>query len=295
MVEYYIGIDGGGTSTRAVVARASEPLRELGRGVAGPSALGQGITQAWQQIHIAIQTAFQQANIVKPDWQQCALAAGLSGVSHQPYRDEFAAKEPGLAKLLVETDSFTMLSGAHAGKPGGVVISGTGSIGEAVLADGKRLRVGGWGFPIGDEGSGAWLGWNTMQHVHAVIDGHVPAGALAHAVFAKIGTSIDASNVRGAVQTWCKASAQFEYAQLAKLVFEAEPTDAVAAALLDRAVNSLAQIALALDKQQQLPIAFCGSIAERLSPRLPASLQARVVKPAMDAAHGAIVLLSHRV
>jgi glucosamine kinase len=290
MATYFIGIDGGGTSTRAILANAAGDV--IGRGKAGPSALGQGIAQAWEQLQAAIRLAFESAQRDLPEWSECAIGAGLSGVSHQPWRDEFLSRNPGFGRVLVETDSFAMLVGAHRGQPGGVVIAGTGSIGEAWLANGDRPRVGGWGFPIGDEGSGAWLGWSAIKHLHAVVDGYQPQGTLASALFERFGVaSAQALDARNKIQLFCKASGQFEYAQLAKTVFDCEASDAVAAQLLSQAVDALAHIAIALDATQSLPMAFCGSIAERLSERLPQRVAQRVVTPALDAAHGALHLI----
>ncbi len=282
MVEFEIGIDGGGTGSRAVLARTGGEV--IGRGAAGPSALGQGITSAWEQLIIAIRAAFADAGLAVAPWSACVLGAGLSGVSHQPYRDEFLARNPGFAKLLVETDSYTMLLGAHDGEPGAVVIAGTGSIGEALLADGSRVRVGGWGFPIGDEGSGAWLGWNAMQLAHRALDGIEVKGALVHAIYERCGKE------RQALQAWCKAAGQFEFAQLARLVFENEAADHAAVKLLNNVVTSIEAIAKALDATEKLPVAVCGSIGQRLLPRLLA-LQQRAVNPAHDAAVGALNLI----
>ena len=102
MVEFLLGVDGGGTSTRALLARRD--ARVIGQGQAGPSALGQGITQAWTQVELAIRQAFESARLPVPPWQRCALGAGLSGVSNRPWRDEFVARNIGFARLEAETD-----------------------------------------------------------------------------------------------------------------------------------------------------------------------------------------------
>ena len=93
MVEFLVGVDGGGTATRALVARRDG--RVLGQGQAGPSALGQGIPAAWTQVTLAISNAFASANLPLPGWDCCAVGAGLSGVSNRPWRDEFVARNIG--------------------------------------------------------------------------------------------------------------------------------------------------------------------------------------------------------
>src|SRR5262245_33588931 len=121
MVDYLIGIDGGGSGTRALVQRVHGET--VGTGSAGPSALGQGVPQAWDNVQAAARLAFESAGLPIPTWNRCALAAGLSGVSHAPWREAFLAADPGFARLEAETDSFTMLLGAHGGRPGAIVIA----------------------------------------------------------------------------------------------------------------------------------------------------------------------------
>jgi glucosamine kinase len=95
---------------------------------------------------------------------------------------------------------------------------------------------------------------------------------------------------REALQAWCTASGQFEYAQLARAVFECESTDPVAAALLQQAVAALEELALAIDPRGRLPLAVAGSIGERLAPRMRPALRTRLVTAKAGAAEGALML-----
>ena len=287
MVEFLVGVDGGGTTTRALLARRDGAV--IGQGRAGPSALGQGIAKAWEQIQVAIRQAFEAADVPTPAWDRCALGAGLSGVSNRPWRDEFVARNVGFARLIAETDSFTMLVGAHGGKPGAIVAAGTGSIGEILRPDGTRFSVGGWGFPVSDEGGGAWLGVRAVGLAQRAMDGRINAGTLVRRVWAACGAD------RDALQAWCDHAGQFEYAQLAPAVFDAEPTDPAAAHLLVRAVDALDAIALALDPQGALPLAVCGSIGRRLAHRLSPAVKSRIVDAADGPAAGALTLIRHAV
>lgn len=287
MIEYLIGVDGGGTGTRALVARRAGAV--LGRGEAGPSALGQGIEPAWQQIELAVARAFDAAGVARPAHAQCALGAGLSGMSNAPWRDAFLAQNPGYAKLLGETDGFAMLVGAHEGRPGALLAAGTGSIGEVWRADGTRASVGGWGFPVGDEGSGAWLGLRAMRIAQCAMDGRLPAGALARRVWAQCGEDAET------LQAWCGRAGQFAYAQLAPAVFDTEDSDPAAAQLLVRAVSELEAIACALDPAGELPLAVLGSVGQRLSPRLSPALLTRCVAVADGPAAGALTLIRREV
>ncbi|MES2936806.1 MAG: BadF/BadG/BcrA/BcrD ATPase family protein [Pseudomonadota bacterium] len=285
MVEFLFGVDGGGTSTRAVVARADGCV--LGRGTAGPSALGQGVAQAWRNIELACRRALDEARLPQPGWEHCALGAGLSGAVGSGSRDSFLAADIGFAHIVLESDSHALLLGAHAGRPGAILIAGTGSVAEALAPDGERRIVGGWGFPVGDEGSGAWLGLNAMRLAQAALDGRVTPGPLARHVWGACGRT------REQLLRWCAGAGQGRYAQLAPAVFQHEAQDRAAADLLDRAVNALEALALAVDPSGKLPLAVSGSVGERLAPRLSATVRRRVTQPLQPADVGALMLLQH--
>jgi glucosamine kinase len=286
MVDFLLGVDGGGSRTRVRLARAAAPAVTVGQGFAGPSGLSRGIAQAWQQIDSAVAQAFADAALPLAAPRECALCAGLAGANHGPWVQDFVAANPGYARLVIETDAAAMQMGAHAGRPGMILISGTGSVGEAWDARGWRRSSGGWGFPSGDEGSGAWLGMHAVEHAQQALDGRAVAGELARAVWARCGAD------RDALIAWCAVARAFDYAQLAPLVFEAETRgDAAARDLLDAAAAALDAMAAALDPEGQLPVAIAGSVGQRLAPRLDPALRARCVEPAGDAAAGALMLL----
>lgn len=253
-------------------------------GSAGPSALGQGVPQAWQNILDAVRAAFASARRPVPRWERCVLVAGLSGASHAPWREAFLACDPGFAALEAETDSYTMLLGAHGGAPGAIVIAGTGSIAEALRVDGSRATVGGWGFRVDDEGSGGWLGLQAVRHALAAFDGRAHAGPLAQRVWMHCGDE------REALQEWCAHAGQFQFGQLARAVFDCEASDTVAAGLLRQATEALESLVLAIDPGGRLPVAISGSIGERLAPRMRALVRGRFVAPREGAAAGALML-----
>jgi glucosamine kinase len=288
MIEFLVGVDGGGTATRALLAGPDGSV--LGHGVAGPSALAHGEAPAWREIELAITQAFDAANLRRPaTWQNCAIGAGLAGATHLPWRDAFVALNPGFARLAIDTDAFTMLLGAHGGKPGVIVAAGTGSVGEVLRGDGSRASVGGWGFPVGDEGSGAWLGIRAVRNAQAAMDGRAHAGSLARRVWALCGAD------REALLAWCAQAGQFAYAQLAPSVFEAEGDDPFAAGLLKRAVSSLEDMAHALDSQGVLPLVVSGSVGHRLASRLSPALRARSHDPLDGPDAGALTLIRQAV
>lgn len=280
---YLIGADGGGTGTRVRLQSAAG--HTLGSGSAGPSGLSQGVAQAWLHIEQAIGAAFADAGLALPPRAQVALGLALAGAERSINRDAFIAADPGYALCLLENDALGALRGAFAGGPGRVVAAGTGSVGAARWADGTLRLIGGWGFPIGDEGSGAWLGVRAMQLAQAVMDGRSPPGPLARAVWARCG------HTPQALLDWSLNHGQHAYAQLAPLVFDLAASDTRAGQLLQAAADELARLAQALQPTgltDGLPLVVAGSVGERLVPRLPAALQACLVPPAGDALDGAL-------
>lgn len=283
-VRYLVGVDGGGTGTRLRLADRGGRL--LGQGEAGPSALGQGVEQAWRHVQQACLAACRDAGIPTLDLSECAIGLGLSGATIAEQAQAFMQQQPGYAHVQLENDGYTTVLGAHGGRPGAVVASGTGAVGEALREDGSRALISGWGWITGDEGSGAWLGIKAVRHAQQAMDGRVPAGALAQAVWAATGAH------RDALADWCAGAGQHAYAGLAPLVFEQAAADAVAQAFVEETVAELEKLALALDPSGRLPLALCGSIARRAAGHFSGTIRARCVEPQGDSAHGALLMIA---
>ena len=286
-IRYVIGIDGGGTGTRARLTRADGEV--LGFAQAGPSALGQGVQQAWNNVSQAIDQSFRIANVHAWGPEECAVGLGLAGAIVAAHNRDFMQAANRFAEIELANDGYTALLGAHAGRPGALVAAGTGSIGEALRDDGQHVSVGGWGYPVGDEGSGAWLGMRAMREAQHATDGRGAAGPLVRAIWAVAGNS------REALLAWCERAGQHAYAGLAPFVFDSEAADARAAQLLNDAARALDSIALALDPDGRLPLVVSGSIGQRLQPRLAPSIRARLVEPLGDAVDGALRLVRARL
>ncbi|MEK6357087.1 MAG: BadF/BadG/BcrA/BcrD ATPase family protein [Burkholderia cenocepacia] len=277
---FAIGIDGGGTGTRAVLA--DRHGRELAQGRGGPSGLGLGIERAWASIGAACADAFTQAGLAF-DWSQCALGCGLAGVNNAGWLAAFRAQAP-LGALAIESDAYTTVVGAHGGAPGLIVALGTGSIAAALDAAGACRIAGGFGFPSGDEASGAWLGVRALAYAQQALDGRVPRDAFATALLAETGT-----RDRDALVQWSCDANQTIYARLAPIVF-AHRTHPVARALIAQAGDEIGKMIDALDPQHALPVALCGGLADALAPAVPARHAARLRAPLDDSAHGALRL-----
>jgi glucosamine kinase len=284
MIEYLIGVDGGGTGTRVRLALPGGA--ELGQGRSGPSGLSHGIEQAWMSIDDAVSQAFAMAAVARPANARVAIGLGLAGVHNKQWAARFEQANPGFAALRLENDGYTTLIGAHQGKPGTIVAIGTGSVGQALLADGSQREVGGWGFPAGDEASGGWIGLRAINHIEQVIDGRKPGSVFAQELIDACGGG------RDAIQVWLAQATQTSYATLAPIVVAHAASDSTARAFLVDAAAEVAAIAHALDPSGSLPLALCGGLGAPLRAYLPPDLLARSVAPHGDAASGALHMIA---
>jgi glucosamine kinase len=287
MIEFLIGVDGGGSGTRVRLARAGGA--EIAEGSSGPSGLMHGIANAWTAVDTAAALAFRNAGLDVPARSSIAIGLGLAGVHNKEWAAAFVAANPGYAQVALESDGHTTVLGAHGGQAGAIIALGTGSVGEVRRADGVHVEVSGWGFPAGDEASGAWMGLRAVNHIQQVLDGRVPGNAFADDVIAACG------GARNAIQVWLASATQTSYAQLARIVLQHGDSNPVARAILLAAGHETELMANALDAAGTLPIALCGGLAAPLRPWLPAALLQRVVPAQGDSAAGALRLIQQRM
>jgi glucosamine kinase len=168
---YYLGIDGGGTKTRCVLADETMVLATAMSG--GSNMIRLGETQTREALHTAIRQVCAAANISTA--QIRAICIGAAGAA----RPEIAAKirtilvelisETAPTKIEVVGDTVIALEAAFGAGPGVIAIAGTGSIVYGRDANGHTARAGGWGFAISDEGSGHWIG---RRAISAILSAH---------------------------------------------------------------------------------------------------------------------------
>lgn len=287
MIEYLIGVDGGGSGTRVRLARAADSSNTIAEGSSGPSALSQGIAAAWQAVAAAVAQAFDAAGIAQPGLDALGIGLGMAGVHNTSWAQAFLEANPGYAAIALHNDGYSTLIGAHGGKPGAVIALGTGSVGFALLADGTQREVGGWGFPAGDEGSGAWIGLAAVNYIEQVLDGRLEGGALADEVIAVCG------GARPAIQDWLAGANANRYAALAPLVVRhAEQDDEAAAEIMHSAGFEVDLMAAALDPDYALPLALCGGLGTSVAPYLDAETVELIVPAQGDSAAGALRLIA---
>ncbi len=259
---FLIGIDGGGTKTIALLANLEG--RIIGRGLGGPSNYQVvGLEAAGAAMNQAIRAAFAEAQV-----EPCApraIGLGLSGVDRPTDFDvirAWAAAQMPDTRAVIVNDAMIVLA---AGTPDGwglAMISGTGSIVYGRNRAGQLIRAGGWGYILGDEGSGYAIGQAALQAVMRAHDERAPQTMLTQSVLAHWSLESPTNLVS---RVYIDQVSPSEVAKLAVLV-EAAATagDAVAQAILREAGRELALAASAvvrrLGMQGAIPCAQAGSV-----------------------------------
>ena len=175
-----VGVDGGGTKTRAVILGADFSI--LGEGLAGASnPLRVGIAGAAASIREAIDRACEAAQLRRTDL--IAAEIGLAGARRMELnaRMREALIGLGIGEIVVVGDADIALYGVTEGEPGLIVIAGTGSICCGINARRKTMCAGGWGPIAGDEGAGAWIARRALRAIAHAVDGRGPATFLTSA------------------------------------------------------------------------------------------------------------------
>ena len=173
-----LGIDGGGTRTRAAILRVNGGDEQvLARAESGSiKRLRVGEEAAEANLRSLLKDVFEQAGLSGVAAASVGVAsANISGV---PEWITAVLTEFGAERVEVVGDEVIALDGAFKGGPGILQIAGTGSncIGRA--PDGGRESAGGWSSRLGDEGSGYWIGLHAVRRALNAYDREEPTRIL---------------------------------------------------------------------------------------------------------------------
>ncbi|WP_320823822.1 BadF/BadG/BcrA/BcrD ATPase family protein [Reinekea sp.] len=277
---HLIAIDGGGTTCRARIADTQG--RILGEARAGSANIFQDVELAWRSVHQAVTEAFAHAGLAAGCAQSSVLVAGLAGAEAPSAAADFLQLAAGsFADISLLSDAQIACLGAHAGEDGTIFIVGTGAIGIA-LTHGTWQRVGGWGFPLNDLGSGAWLGQQALRAALEQRDGIIDTGLLTDSIWAIFPTGTEE------LIAWSQIAHSGDYASFAPLVLKARAGgDELATKLMSE------QIALLSRQIRALPdsgrgLCMMGGLADKISTNLPQDILQRQVPALGDALAGAL-------
>ncbi len=280
MADYFIGVDGGGTGCRAVVADAAGAA--LGRGESGAANIVTDPQGALKSVLAAVGAAFDAAGLDRALYARSHAALGLAGGNVVGACEPIAAALPFSARVV--SDGLTALQGALGDRDGVTAILGTGSVYVARSRGAVRM-VGGWGFPLGDLGGGARLGQSLLQECLLAYDGIVETSPLGAEVLAEFGHDPDNLVKFG----WNARPGDF--GTFAPRVFRAAVAgDAMAVRLLKRSAAHVAATLDMLIAQGAERVSLVGGLAPHYGRWLPQHVQALLVAPRADALDGALQL-----
>ncbi len=278
-MEFVLGIDGGGTSCRAAVATAQGTI--LGRARAGAANIRTDLTGARSSIVEAAERAFAEAGLDAAAIAGTPAVLGLAGANVGTYSQQLAAILP-FSHSRVESDALIALEGALGARDGAIAILGTGT--AYMLRRGEEARtVGGWGFLVGDQGSGARIGRDLLEETLLAHDGIRPASPLTAEILA-----VFRNDPRDVVE-WTTNAKPGDFGGFAPKVFEhAQRGDKVATFIVERATAEIERSIGVLGLAGEEPLALLGGLAPLFAPRLSPALRGRLVEPAQDALGGAV-------
>ncbi|MBZ9748985.1 N-acetylglucosamine kinase [Mesorhizobium sp. CO1-1-7] len=278
-MKFVLGIDGGGTSCRAALATADGAV--VGRAKSGAANIRTDLTGARSNIVDAARQAFIAAGQDPDLIPQTPAILGLAGANVGTYRQQLEAILP-FSTSRVETDAEIALEGAVGSGDGAMAILGTGT---AYMArkDGKSRAIGGWGFQVGDQGSGARIGRDLLEQTLLAHDGVRQASPLTDSMMA-----VFRNNPEDVVEFTTNAKPG-DFGGFAPKVFEhAQKGDIVANWILDKAVADVEASLGALDLAAGAPLCLLGGLAPLYAPRLSARYRALLKEPLDDALGGAV-------
>lgn len=293
----YLGVDGGQSSTTALIA--SETGRVVGRGTGGPCnhvGTPEGRGKFVRAIGESLERACNQAGLDARNVSFTSACLGFSGGAED--KEAYSREVIRSAKYKITHDAEIALSGATARKPGIIIIAGTGSMAFGRNADGKTARAGGWGYIFGDEGGGFDLARRALRAALQLEEGWGEPTALRSVLLKTTG----AKNANDLLHRFYTAEySRTEIAALAAHVTRAaEEGDAVAREIAQAAARKLAWFVNGVYRQlfesgAEIIVAYIGGVFQsgfllaRFRERIRESMGCEAVPPRFGPAAGAVL------
>lgn len=270
----FLGIDGGGTGCRAVLADPSG--RILGHGAGGPANINTDIDLAAASIMKATAEALTRSGTGATPAELTAVL-GLAGGSMRAAASRLGAMLP-FARLRVVNDGITAARGTLGPDDGILAAMGTGSV-FAVQRGGALRQIGGRGFLMGDEGSGAVLGRSLLALAMRAADGFHPMSPLLAQILGEF------DGIEGIIG-FGNTARPGDFARLAPRIVASD--DPAARKIFDAAVDELDASITALQQGDRLPVVLTGGLGPHYAARL---VDRWPLRPALgDSVSGALAM-----
>ncbi|MDB5362749.1 MAG: ATPase [Rhodospirillales bacterium] len=283
----FLGVDGGGTGCRVRLVDAAGTV--LGEGKAGAANIRLGLDVSWGQILQATDQALGQAGLDRAALARTRVGLGLAGITGPADSARVAAAAPPFAGIAAETDAHTACLGAFGGRDGAILILGTGSAGYAIV-EGASHPIGGWGFEISDDGSGAQLGREAVRAAVRAYDGLGAASEFTLAIMARLGGHPPD------VVAWVNGAKPGDYGGITPLIIDfARRGDPVAVELVGQAVRHVENFVRRLIALGAGRVALMGGLGPVLEEWLDPSMREMLAAAQGDAMDGAVLLARRRI
>lgn len=285
-MQFFIGLDAGGSGSRACMARSDGYRGTIIHG--GPANLHSNAAAAHKQIATLLSQIVQAEGLehVSPD--MLYLVLGVAGATETGQADMLASLLP-YPNIRVMGDIDIAVAGALQDSDGIVMAVGTGSV-VARQQAGRITRIGGHGFVLGDEASGAWLGRRALAAALQVRDGLLPDAPLARTVWARFKTV-------PAMLTFTTSARPADYAALAPQVMALDKAGCPLAReiVTEGCTYLLRAIRLLQAGKTSLPVAALGGLGAALLERVAAEADPAltVIKPLGTGLDGALWQAQH--
>ncbi|ESW59359.1 MAG: ATPase [Rhodobacter sp. CACIA14H1] len=270
-MQFFLGIDGGGTGCRAAVADAAGVV--LGRGEAGPANIASDPVGAARNILVAAEAAVAAAG----GGEVVAAGLGLAGANAAGVAERLRDALP-YRRMAVVTDGITAVKGALGAADGVVAALGTGSV-FAVQRGGAIRQIGGRGLVLGDEASGAWIGRAVLSAALRAVDGFAPITPLLAGLVEEMGGP-------DGVVAFSLRARPADFAALAPRVVESG--DPAAVSIMARAEADVVEAVQVLMGMDDLPLVFLGGLGTVFARRMGSRFRLR--QPSGSALDGALML-----
>ncbi len=286
-----LGIDGGGTRTRASIAEGD---KVLGHGESGSiKRLRVGAEAAEANLRALLKGVYAQAGVKGVRAACCGVASvSMPGITEwiNTVFDEF-----GVERRDIVGDQVIALDAAFKGGPGILQIAGTGSNTIGRAPDGQQEHAGGWSSHLGDEGSGYWIGLHSVRRALRAYDHEQPTRILE-----KVGEMWGTPDLDDLVNVGDGTPGP-DFAALAPVINElAEAGDAVALGVLQQASADLVEFVLLVREKLrrkhsiagEVPVAWTGGVIEKMRlVREPFFAGLRAAAPEMPIGQNPVVSL----
>ncbi len=164
-MQYFLGIDGGGTKSRLIIGDNNSKNLFIGQGDS-INIFSVGAKKSLEALKALIDTSLSKQNInVKDVKRICIASAGLARESELKIFKDFFQKNYPTMETIFTTDIKALLVGALNYNDGICLISGTGSVAMGQDKFGNIVRAGGFGWRLGDEGSASNIALEAIRRI----------------------------------------------------------------------------------------------------------------------------------